>query len=1377
MSLVSNRYAQWCHIILAITIAPLTAGVVINEIHYDPEPNTEPVEFIELHNTGTSAVDISGWQFTEGVAYTFPAATSIPAGGYLVISEDPAALQAKFGSTALGPWTGKLSNDGEDIILKDHLGTLVDKVGYGVGFPWPLGARGTGSSMELIHPSLDNDLGGSWRAAGEAAVCPGSGSVTTLIPEESVNWKYHKGTSSPAADTNGKTWWQHADYIENANWLTGTASLGYGESFIDPEINDMRGNYSTLFLRKTFTVTDAPSIASLTLKARFDDGVKVWINGTPVFNQLAPGSPATPSAETSLASGNRNESNAHIYTSHTLPDPSSYLVTGTNVIAVQVFNVTLTSSDCHFDCKLEEDTTGSGGGGSSTPSPAARNHSYSTIAAPQTRQVGHSPETPAAGQAVTVTAKVTDPDGVQSVVLKYQTVDPGSYIRRADSSYEDTSNWTILTMVDDGTSGDAVANDDIYSVTVPGSVQSHRRLIRYRITVTDTDNNCMQLPYSDDTQPNFAYFCYNGVPDWTGKINSSSPSVTYTGAELTRLPVYQLIARNPDVENSQWNGSYNEQYFEGTLVYDGKVYDHIKFRNKGSASTYRMGHNKWKLNFGRGHRFQARNYYGKKFDTVWDKFSIQTGESPWWRNDAYPMSGMLFQESLMNRLNNLAGVPAPEMIHFHFRVIDDADESKTGDQYNSDFWGIYTAQQHPDGSFFDENNLPDSNLFKLNNSDASSASRWNLSGTQPDDASDLSAFISGYTNTNDPAWWAANLERHAYYTWNTLNLALNNSDLRAEQNVIYWHNAETDRWHPCVWDVDLLFEDRQHHNRDPYGFPWERLHRMLNHTQYNIEYQNRVRELQDLLFWNGQYDRSIDEIVTILTGSASGVTANTLVDANQAQWDNHSRKVHKGVWYRVENTTYWSGFPAMVDYMKAFAKPGGFGGNQLESKSQADADTNIPDKPTITFTGTAGYPTDGIRLQTSAFSDSSGGVSAIQWRVGEIYDPNVSNYTTGEPWKYEINAVWESGEIVWNGAVTSMDVPVVKLKVGHTYRARVRHKDVTGRWSRWSEPLEFLTTAPDITVYRNALVVSEVHYHPLPPSTSHELGASLDGEDFEFIELMNVGTTTLDLNGVRIADAIGFDFTGSAVTTLAPGATVLVVKDINAFEARYGANRPIAGEYSGKLSNGGELVQIAYGDGNAAANLIRQFTYEDTTPWPTDPDGSGPSMVLVDPWSVPNHNTGSNWRASYVTGGQPGEVDHWSYDGWLVAFGIPGAAADDDPDYDALGLLIEYFLGTDPHVPSRDQAPTSGIQTINPGSGDADFLVITFQRDLYVDDVSFLVQESIDLAGWNTSGTPVLIDAIDQGDGTEIRRYRSSQPIANYPDGNLFMRVKVTVSP
>ena len=50
--------------------------------------------------------------------------------------------------------------------------------------------------------------------------------------------------------------------------------------------------------------------------------------------------------------------------------------------------------------------------------------------------------------------------------------------------------------------------------------------------------------------------------------------------------------------------------FRGTIVYDGVVYDHVEFRNRGVASTYAVGKNKWKIEFLRGHYFQARDNYG-----------------------------------------------------------------------------------------------------------------------------------------------------------------------------------------------------------------------------------------------------------------------------------------------------------------------------------------------------------------------------------------------------------------------------------------------------------------------------------------------------------------------------------------------------------------------------------------------------------------------------------------------------------------------------------------------------------------------------------------------------------------------------------------------
>src|SRR5678815_720557 len=130
--------------------ASLAQSVVINEIYYDPPDNTKPVEFVELHNPGAQAVDVSGWRLEDGVTFFFPAATSIPAGGYFVIGENSAAFQAQFGFAPGGVFTGGLSSDGERLQLRNSVGTLVDEVTYGVGFPWPTAAKGTGSSMELI---------------------------------------------------------------------------------------------------------------------------------------------------------------------------------------------------------------------------------------------------------------------------------------------------------------------------------------------------------------------------------------------------------------------------------------------------------------------------------------------------------------------------------------------------------------------------------------------------------------------------------------------------------------------------------------------------------------------------------------------------------------------------------------------------------------------------------------------------------------------------------------------------------------------------------------------------------------------------------------------------------------------------------------------------------------------------------------------------------------------------------------------------------------------------------------------------------------------------------------------------------------------------
>ncbi len=95
-----RRFLQTAFALAVVSTVPADADIIINEIHYDPPVKTELLEFVELHNTGSAAVDLSGWRFSAGVDFTFPHGTTIAAGGYVDVGENPAALSTRFGVTA-----------------------------------------------------------------------------------------------------------------------------------------------------------------------------------------------------------------------------------------------------------------------------------------------------------------------------------------------------------------------------------------------------------------------------------------------------------------------------------------------------------------------------------------------------------------------------------------------------------------------------------------------------------------------------------------------------------------------------------------------------------------------------------------------------------------------------------------------------------------------------------------------------------------------------------------------------------------------------------------------------------------------------------------------------------------------------------------------------------------------------------------------------------------------------------------------------------------------------------------------------------------------------------------------------------------------------
>ena len=182
--------------------------------------------------------------------------------------------------------------------------------------------------------------------------------------------------------------------------------------------------------------------------------------------------------------------------------------------------------------------------------------------------------------------------------------------------------------------------------------------------------------------------------------------------------------------------------------------------------------------------------------------------------------------------------------------------------------------------------------------------------------------------------------------------------------------------------------------------------------------------------------------------------------------------------------------------------------------------------------------------------------------------------------------------------------------------------------SDWSAPAEAYFLVDTIPASAENLVISEFHYRPADASAIELAAGFTDRDDFEFIELMNRGSQTINLNGVKFVDGVTFDFSTAEIRSLDSGARVLIVKNLAAFEERYGNafSSKIAGEYSGNLSNDGELITLV----DATGTNILSFTFNDQSPWPEEPDGDSYTLVLINPMGpiIPEHGDPANWRAS-----------------------------------------------------------------------------------------------------------------------------------------------------
>ncbi|MEJ0090950.1 MAG: lamin tail domain-containing protein [Limisphaerales bacterium] len=507
------------------TNAPiLIADVVINELMYDPISDNDDDQYVELYNRSANTVDLSGWQLADGITYTIPNGTSLAADGYLVVARNKANLFSKYpnlnNGNTVGDFSGKLSHNGEHLALTmpvihnlTNINVTVNDLTYGTGGRWGQWSSGGGSSLELTDPNSNNRLAPNWADSDETQKSVWTNIETTGVLDNGANYGSNIGYAQ-------------------------IGLLDVGECLVDNiEVDYNNVNYVS--------------------NPTFESGVTGW---------LFQGDMSRSSIENAGYGGSGHS--LHIRASDTIwtGDNSCQVALNANALA-QGLPATLRFKARWLHGWPEAllrlngnwlEVAGALPLPSNLGSPGLSNSRLVPNAGPAIYNVTHTPALPAANQPAVVTVNVHDAGSVQNLTLNYR-IDPAT-------------SYTAVTMRDDGTLGDAVAGDGIFSATIPG--QSANKLAAFYILVTDSFGATSRFPS----------LLNDGAPVREGLVmfGDGNPGGSFG--------VYHLWVSNTNATRWQNLGNLSNEGNDCTMVSGSRVIYNVQARFTGSP--YHQNYNR-----------------------------------------------------------------------------------------------------------------------------------------------------------------------------------------------------------------------------------------------------------------------------------------------------------------------------------------------------------------------------------------------------------------------------------------------------------------------------------------------------------------------------------------------------------------------------------------------------------------------------------------------------------------------------------------------------------------------------------------------------------------------------------------------------------------
>ncbi len=1395
-------------------------------------------DWIELTNLGNSPVTLNGWYLTDAggddanrlnadlrkwqFPVTSPAVVLTATGSAnsrLVIWCSNKNRKVNVGTpTAPRLHTNfKLNNSGEHLALVRPDGVTVESE--------------IGSAPTFKYPPQPPD-----RAYGVTVT-----STPTAVMPEGATGKY----KVPTASTDIPADW-NALAFDDSTWTVGTSGIGYGfaqnatiNSVSTPIITTnisaaMLGVNKSAFVRFPFTVGNPSGATAVRLKIRVDDGYVCYLNGVQIAASLAP----SPLLWNSAAASNKNDTG--VVTISTVLNTSTgpgALVAGTNVLSFQLLNSDGSGGETDNVCLrpvLEVDLpTGVSTGYLASATLGTANAAITTAIPPDISQVTDDPAQPVGGGSsadLVITAKITTTinslNATTPVILKWR--------RMFDAE-------SSITMLDNGTNGDVLSGDKIFTAKIPTTSLSAGQMVRWRIEARDTANlYAFSPPY-----PAFANNApqTNPVPDTTTEAEQYYGTIANPNITGSTLPDLHWFFTGTD-NTGNATGTRCSFYFKplpkdnpgpGYVAPGGRFYDNVLVNIHGQ-STSGFAKKSHDLSFSKDKKFRWKD--GKP-DSAGTNILSNFADKTKVRNT---IAWEAFDHS-----NHLASHYC-QIIRVH---------------QNAAFKGLYDLVENANEAFLRREKLDDVTgaLYKVyNRLESASITTGNNSVEKknPDDgnSADLGVFVAGIASSNTMTdrlrFFYDNADIASAINWLATQSITINRDFGHKNYYIYRDTAGTGEWSMLPWDQDLSlghtwnsgpnYFDDDIHSQAPLNVAAAQDNRVIqivnSSPELNTMLVRRLRTLAD-----GFYG-SPTETNSILTQRINALLAQIDPNPNNPAAGTDDADLDMRAW------GYWTdGSGTVVPYTS---------GTVLDHTVRAQGARITHFNPVPPYPGTGPiYPgwgdgsTSLLPFVTGRrdfyFNPTPPANSGLPLPASQVASPalvieqfNV-NPATGLPvvlpagsnnqsfeyfvirntsnaavdisgWKVDgdVEMVFRGGTVIPAQSATTTQATnaayVNQLIVANrpsAFRQRIaspkanEYRFVTGPYDRQlsarggsitlSKPIDPVNLAAGYTLvatqsytatataHQNYLRVSELNFRPAP-ATAAELVAvpGLLPSDFEFIELVNDGPSTLDLGSATFEE--GIEFTFPSGFTLASGARCLVVASQTAFETRYGTGLPIAGEYQGNLDNGGERLRIE----DPTGEEVLDFTYNDD--WFPVPLGQYRSFVTRT--TAPAYNTygtPTTWALSGVQNGTPNSSDTSNshvFEGWRWDHFTPAeiptllnpntiGALTADADGDGMNNFAEFAFGRQPRTADHPGALSVGGKTNVSGS---DYLSVTFRRAKNALDVTYNVEANDDLTnvnGWTAVG--VLVTATDLGNGTEEVCYRDTTPIGATP---RYMRVR-----